>query len=156
MKTYRTLQPGGDLCYEVVVMKTKIIIYNIPDKKQVFEIRNYKKVFVGRNSKKYGPYSNPNTGSSILVEVKNKEYIFISHKIEKFETLEPIKKFYSQMGNSWLLYPFVLTDNYAYLLIESKYLLRNFGDIDPYQVYYDFKNIWQRQAHDFKKKQVVK
>jgi hypothetical protein len=154
MRTYYTLEPGGGKGYEVNIMKTKIIVHKIEDRNKEYIINNYKKVFVGKNSKKYGPNPNPNTGLSILVEVKEKEYIFISHLIHKFKTLEKIDKFYSQVGNSWVLYPFALTKNYAYLLIENKYLQRNFGDIDPYQVYYDFQKIWDRKSYDFKMKKI--
>ncbi len=152
MKKYRTLEPGGGQMFEVIIMKTKILIYKIEDGDMVYEIKNYKKVFIGKNSKKYGPNSNPHTGLSILVEIKNNEYIFISHVINNFKTKEPIEKFYSQIGNSWFLYPFALTKNYAYLLIENKYLERDFGDLDPYEVYYDFKKIWQRKSYKFKMK----
>jgi hypothetical protein len=149
MRTYRTLEPGGGEMFEVVIMKTQILVYKIADEKQVYKIKKYKKVFIGKNSKKYGPYSAPNTGSSILVEVKDKEYVLISHLLQKFKTLEPITKFYSQMGNSWFLYPFALTDHYAYLLIENRYIERDFGDLDPYQIYYDFKKQWNRKSHKF-------
>jgi hypothetical protein len=74
--------------------------------------------------------------------------------IHKFKTLEKIDKFYSQVGNSWVLYPFALTKNYAYLLIENKYLQRNFGDTDPYQVFYNFQKIWDRKSYDFKMKKI--
>jgi hypothetical protein len=152
MKTYQTLEPGGGKVFEVVVMKTKVLVYKVEDKIQVYEIKNYKKVFVGKNSKKYGAHSKPFTGLSILVEVKDREYIFISHAITQFKTLEPIETFYSQMGNNWFLYPFALTSTYAYLLIENKYIKRDFGDLDPYQVYYDFKKVWNRKSYTFKMK----
>jgi hypothetical protein len=154
MKTYYTLEPGGGKAYEVNIMKTKIIVHKIDDRNKEYLITNYKKVFVGKNSKKYGPNRHLNIGLSILVEVKEKEYIFISHLIHKFKTLEKIDKFYSQVGNSWFLYPFALTKTYAYLLIENKYIFRNFGDIDPYLVYYDHKGAWNRKSYDFKMKKI--
>ena len=154
MKTYHTLEPGGGTKFDVAIDKTKIIVYNPIDKRQIYEIKNYKKVFIGKNSKKYGPSPKPHTGLSILVEIKENEYVFISHTISKFKTLEPIDKFYSQMGNNAFLYPFALTKNYAYLLIENKYLKRDFGDLDPYEVLYDFKKVWYRKSYNFKKKTI--
>ena len=141
MKIYNTLEPGGGKMFKVVIDKNTIFVYNISDNSKVYEIKKYKNLFVGKNSKKYGPSPKPHTGLSILVEIKDKEYVFISHKIQQFKTLEPIKKFYSQMGNNAFLYPFALTDDYAYLLIENKYIKRDFGDLDPYEVYYDFKKV---------------
>jgi hypothetical protein len=154
MKVYNTLEPGGGKMFKVVIDKNKILIYKILDNSQVYEIKNYKKIFIGKNSKNYGPSSKSHTGLSILVEIKEKEYVFISHKIQQFKTLEPIKKFYSQMGNNAFLYPFALTDNYAYLIIENKYIKRDFGDLDPYEVYYDFKKVWNRKSLKFSIKNI--
>jgi hypothetical protein len=154
MKTYNTLEPGGGKTFKVVTHKNKILVYKISDNSQVYEIKKYQKIFVGKNSKKYGPSSKSHTGLSILVEIKEKEYVFISHKIQQFKTLEPIKKFYSQMGNNAFLYPFALTDNYAYLIIENKYIKRDFGDLDAYEVYYDFKKVWNRKSHSFSMKNI--
>jgi hypothetical protein len=43
------------------------------------------------------------------------------------------------MSNSFVVYPFALTNNYAYLMLKNVYLKRDFGDKDPYDVYYNFK-----------------
>ena len=72
--------------------------------------------------------------------------MYICDKIFKFKTKEPINKFVSQMVNSFVVYPFALTENYAYLIIENVYLQRDFGDIDPYEVYYDFKKEWNHKS----------
>ena len=53
------------------------------------------------------------------------------------------------MGNNFVVYPFALTQNYSYLMIEHVYILRDFGDLDPYEVYYDFKKIWNRKSFKF-------
>jgi hypothetical protein len=52
---------------------------------------------------------------------------------------EPIIEFHSIAGNSSVFYPFALTNNYAYLMLDSVYLERDFGDKDPYPIYYDNK-----------------
>jgi hypothetical protein len=153
-KTYYPNRNGGDSKYKVVVLKTKIIITDLENEK-THEIKKYKKIFIGKNSKKYGLYDKPYTGSSILVEVGESEYIYICDKIVKFNTKEPITKFYSIMGNNFVVYPFALTESYAYLLIESIYIVRDFGDLDPYEVYYDFKKIWNRKSHKFSSKKVL-
>ena len=40
------------------------------------------------------------------------------------------------MGNSSVVYPFALTKNYGYLILENIYLKRDFGNKNPYDVYY--------------------
>ena len=117
----------------------------------------YDKVFIGKSLSKYSEYTKPFTGSTILIELKNK-YILISNKIYEFETKEPILKFVSIMGNSSVPYPFALTENYAYCLMDDgsgfKYFDRNFGDIDPYIVLYDFDKKWNAKINNVKVKKI--
>ena len=54
------------------------------------------------------------------------------------------------MGNNFVVYPFALTNNYAYLIIENVYLERDFDDKEPYEVYYDFKKKWNRKSYNYK------
>jgi hypothetical protein len=152
-KTYYPIRNGGDSIYKVDVLKTKIIITDLENEK-IHEISKYKKVFIGKNSKKYGIYNKLFTGSSILVETGELEYIYICDKIVKFNTKEPIEKFYSIMGNGFIIYPFALTEQYAYLIMESIYIVRDFGDLDPYKVYYDFKKVWNRKSYKFSSKKI--
>lgn len=152
-KKYYPIINGGNSKYEVIVSKTNITINDIEEDKK-HEINNYKKIFIGKNSKKYGPYTKLFTGSSILVQINDLEYVYICDKIFSFKTKEPVNKFYSIMGNNFVVYPFALTDNYAYLIIENMYIKRDFGDKDPYEVYYDLKKIWNRKAYKFSSKKI--
>lgn len=152
-KKYHPIRNGGDSKYEVIVSNNKIIINDLEENKK-HEINKYQKVFIGKNSKKYGPYDKPFTGSSILVQINDLEYVYICDKIFSFKTKEPVNKFYSIMGNSSVVYPFALTENYAYLIIENIYMKRDFGDIDPYEVYYDHKKIWNRKSYKFSSKKI--
>lgn len=152
-KKYFPIRNGGDSRYEVDVMKTKIIITEIETAKQ-YVIEKYNSVFIGKSTNKYRKdyAKKPFTGCSILVEIKPLEYVYICDKILQFKTKEKIHTFVSQMGNSSVVYPFALTDNYAYLIIENVYLKRDFGNIDPYEVYYDFKKIWNHKSYRFSSK----
>lgn len=152
-KTYYPIINGGSSKYKVEVQKTKIIITDLENEK-TFLINKYKNIFIGKNSKKYGPYDKPFIGSSILVEIGDLEYIYICETVFKFKTKEPIISFYSTMGNNFVVYPFALTQNYAYLINENVYILRDFGDLDPYEVYYDFKKIWNRKSFKFSSKKI--
>jgi hypothetical protein len=152
-KTYYPIRNGGDSKYKVKVLKTKIIIIDL-ENENTYLINKYKNIFIGKNSKKYGPYDKPYIGSSILVEIEDLEYIYISETIFKFKTKETITRFYSTMGNNFIVYPFALTRNYAYLMIENVFILRDFGDLDPYEIYYDFKKIWNRKSFKFSSKKI--
>lgn len=166
---------------KVVVTKTKILIYKkkdvlankIPLKKQdtdytqVYEIKSYKNIFIGKTSTKYGVMDSntyqrhlkPVTGSYLLVQVKDLEYIYITNYAFRFKTLEPIQEFYSYLAKpkrfpkSQHAFPFALTEHYAYLFDNNKYLKRDFGDINPWSVYFDSlknsKKKWNIQLYDY-------
>lgn len=154
-KTYHPIRNGGDSKYKVEVYKTKVVITDLETEK-THEIKNYKKVFIGKSTNKYyrGYAKKPFTGCSLLVEIKDSEYVYICERIFKFKTKEPVHTFVSQMGNNFVVYPFALTDNYAYLIIEDVYIKRDFGNIDPYEVYYDFKKVWNRKSFRFSSKKI--
>jgi hypothetical protein len=163
MKTYHTIGPEGVWMFDVVITKSKISVYKKNDSKVLYEIKKYNKVWIGKNSPRYKlnlkSYRNsikPFIGASILIEIKDKEYIFISNEIQKFKTLEPIIEFHSQMATLknfpkiHHLFPFALTENYAYVLVNNVYLERDFGDIHPFLVYYDQNKTWKRKINDLK------
>jgi len=154
-KKYYPIRNGGDSKYVVDIQQKQIIITDL-ETKGTYEIKEYKNVFVGKSTNKYDKNyaKKPFTGCSILVEIKPLEYIYICDKILKFKTKEPITLYVSQMGNSSVVYPFALTENYAYLIIENVYLKRDFGNIDPYQVYYDHKKVWNHKSYRFATKEI--
>ena len=118
-KKYYTIDNGSKK-YKIIINDKYIYIFSFPDYETlIYEIKNYKNIFIGKNTKKYRIYDNLFTGSSILVEIKKNEYIFIGNKIMKFNTQEPIIEFHSIMGNNSVVYPFALTNNYAYLIYEN-------------------------------------
>jgi len=106
-------------------------------KRLIYNVKNYKNIFIGKNTHKYrGLYNELFTGSSILVEAKKNNYVFIGNKIKTFRTIEPVVEFHSIMGNSSVVYPFALTSNYTYLMLYNVYLERRTDDMDPYDGYY--------------------
>jgi hypothetical protein len=152
-KTYYPIINGDNRKYKVQLIKSIVIITEIETNK-IYLIKKYKNIFIGKNTKKYSQYKQLFTGSSILVEIEDLEYIYIGAKIFKFNTKEPIEKFYSIMGNSSVIYPLGLSKTHAYLILENVYILRDFGDMDPYEIYYDFKKIWKRKAYKFSSKKI--
>ena len=156
IKSYKTYM-NGSRPFKIIITDKIIIILKYLNKKNVINdpwescmiIKKYNKVFIGKHSKKYGnPHYPAFTGNSILIELKPLTYLFVGESINKIETKEPILKYISIMGNNYVPYPFALSKNYAYLLIESYYLNRtDFGDIDPYQVYYAFDKKYSKIKH---------
>jgi hypothetical protein len=136
-KKYYTLDNGSKK-YKVIISDKNIYIFS--NNFDCITIKN-KQIFIGKNTKKYSVYNGLFSGSSILVEIKKNSYIFIGTKIIEFNTIEPIIEFHSIMSNSSVVYPFALTNNYAYLMLNNIYLKRDFGDKDPYNVYYNLKKI---------------
>jgi len=136
---------NGTKKYKVIISDKNIYIFPI-NLDYIFEWISIKRqqsqnkqIFIGKNTKKYSVYDGLFSGSSILVEIKKNSYIFIGTKVIEFNTLEPIIEFHSIMSNSSVVYPFALTNNYAYLMLKNVYLKRDFGDKDPYDVYYNLK-----------------
>lgn len=64
--------------------------------------------------------------------------MFIGMRIIIFKPEEPIIKFYSQMGNNYIIYPYAVTKSYIYLLSENVYIPRNVLNMrfEPYAQYY--------------------
>ena len=157
-KQYYT-EHNGSTPYRVIINDKHVYVFLRDEEGDKYSTlvldTKYDKLFIGKNVAKYSVYKGSYLGSTILIEFKNK-YILISNKIYEFETKEPIIKFISIMGNSSVPYPFALTEHYAYCLMHEgggfKYLERDFGDIDPYIVLYDFKKEWNKKSYNVKVK----
>lgn len=152
-KKYYTMNNGGHK-YKIIISDKNIYVFsNEPEYDMLcYEIKKYQNIFIGKNTKKYSIFSGLYTGSSILVEIKKNVYIFIGDNIIQFNTKEPVVEFHSIMGNSSVVYPFALTENYSILLVENVYLKREETDKDkdPYEIYYDFKSIYKRKSYNLK------
>jgi len=155
IKSYKTYMNGSHPFKIIITDKIIIIlksnkIYNTDDIwDNCMIIKKYEKVFIGKHSKKYGnTQKEAFTGNSILIELKPLMYLFVGESVKQIVTKEPIIKYISTMGNNYVPYPFALSENYAYLLVEPCYLNRaDFGDIDPYQVYYAFNKKYSKIKH---------
>jgi hypothetical protein len=105
-------------------------------KKLVKRITNFQRVFIGND-----PWLSGVKGNSILVQITDQKYIYIGWEIFSF-TLprgEKIKKYYSPIGNSDVVYPYAVTDKNTYLLIEYVSIptqMISANSRDPYDYYY--------------------
>lgn len=57
-------------------------------------------------------------GNTILVCTAPLEYVWIGRHLERFTTPTPIRHFYSPVGNSDVPYPYAVTDDEVFLLLE--------------------------------------
>lgn len=112
--------------------------------REILKNIKFDNIFIGKNTNKFGSSDTKNscTGNSILVGIKDNNYMYIGTNIYLFKTDKPIIKFYSIVGRSDVVYSFAYSDNKLYLLIESVYM--NVDDWnkkdDPYDLYYNKKS----------------
>lgn len=109
--------------------------------KSILKIPKYQKVFIGDdwNEKEF-------KGNSILVNLSDMNYIFIGWDIYSFKTDEKINEYRSPVGNSDVPYPYAVSKNYVYFMIDNQYADKsefvNYDGIifdNPYQTFYGFQ-----------------
>jgi hypothetical protein len=134
-KTYFTHFNGGRP-YLVYIKNKNVVIYDVPENvmidNQMFNendcnwmyinlVKKYKvkEVFIGKSpliamtkySSGYGKYFDGNT---ILLELKNKNYIYIKDEIQKIKINDKIKEYYSFIGNNDVPYPMAIGEKNIY------------------------------------------
>jgi hypothetical protein len=105
---------------------------------------NPQRIFIGHSpecpmTQFSGGYGERFDGNSILLHIRDDEYVFIGDKIYKFYS-NNIVEFVAPVGNNDVPYPYAITeDGHVYLLIEDVILLDCIitDDFDPYDCYYD-------------------
>lgn len=98
----RTLDNGA-YAFNVIIKNDIICAINNKTKKEVFRTK-YIKYLLGSEK------------TSILINIKPKEYVFIGENIIKFNTKSDIITFSAKIGNSDVVYPYVIDDEYVYIL----------------------------------------
>lgn len=147
---------NGNRPFKVMIGQTKIYInkriyddegYYIEDQPLIKS--KFEKVFIGENTNN----RSVGKGNTILIKVKDNNYIYIGSEIYSFKTKEEITKYYSPIGNSDVPYPYAIDKkgNY-YLFVENAIILNN-GDLskrmieandrrNPY-AFYPYYYYWQ-------------
>jgi len=127
---------NGDSCFRVKVINNnnvKVIKLKYDDDKYVetdveFDY-NVENVYIGYSpktkttlySKGYGI-----VGSSILLHIKDNNYIWIGNEIYSFTSISKINYFVSPVGNNYVPYPYAYdNDNNIYLFTEHLILINS-------------------------------
>jgi hypothetical protein len=102
--------------------------------KELFTIK-VDEVFVGKTSPT-GPKSPP--GTAILCRVGSK-YVYIGKEIYEFSTNDVISKFYSDLGNSDVPYPYAIGEKYVYIMLDKVAIEKTLFNMkeDIYKQYYE-------------------
>jgi hypothetical protein len=101
---------------------------------EVVKRTKYFKIFIGKDKQSL---IKPVEGSSVLVQLTKKKYMFIGWTIYTFEVEDDILGYYSMVGNSDVIYPYAVGENNTYLLIEDTYLPNELAYcVDPYTSFY--------------------
>ena len=153
-KTYFTHFNGGRP-YLVYIKNKNVAIYNVPenvmidneiykadDRKWMYInlVKKYKvkEVFIGKSplidmtkySNGYGKYFDGNT---ILLELKNNNFIYIQDDIDKIKINDKIKKYYSFVGNNDVPYPMAIGEKNIYFF----YYPRGYLPLNEFHKYID-------------------
>lgn len=166
IKKFKTHDNGRHPFYVIITDEIIIIFKYIHTEKDTDEIwschtiiHKYKKVFIGKNMQKYTSCLNFGsfTGNSILIELKNLHYMYIGNSLITFKTTEPIVKYYSTMGNNDVPYPFALSENFVYIMLDMFKSERVRGDPNPYPSFFGhIENPLYKTFKHFPKKTLVK
>jgi hypothetical protein len=152
IKKYKTVWNGSNP-FNIIIAKNMIVIMkwinlnngndndnndNKLNYKYHSTIKKFLNVYVGKSSSKYSVNKQSFTGNSILIETSKNKFTFIGSKIFNFTLKEPLEQFQSPVQNNLVPYPFIITKNFTYLLLEKVYM-ENVDypkGTDPYGSYY--------------------
>jgi hypothetical protein len=158
------IEDNGGKPYKVVCdnIDDKLVVYiyesdhyaieennNYMFKKDVLLTYYPQKVFVGKSPKTQmtefsGGYDDNWDGNSVLLYMGTNKYIHISKKISSFDSIGNITSFISLVGNSRFIYSWAVDEFNNYYLLQENVILKSpklDGYDDPYNYYYDLKNI---------------
>ena len=94
------------------------------------------KIFIGRSPKNNltdysGRYGARFNGNSILLHLKENQYLFIGHEMYQFTTQDEIIKFCSPIGNNDVPYPFAQSKENVYFMLDQKFIPQKYFDHLP-------------------------
>jgi hypothetical protein len=124
--------------YKLNMYKFRKDIYDEYNKTSLLTYKNVKKIFIGKHNLNTSVSYKKFDGNSILLHLKEDEYIFIGWIIYRFKSFLKITKYISDVGNSCVTYPYAVDTNNNYYLMRENVILQNMKTMkDPYDYYYD-------------------
>lgn len=109
------------------------IMDSLPYDIVVIKPTSYLRVFVGKDKKAGKKFD----GSSVLVQLSKKKYMYIGSSIFSFLVNDEVRGFYSEVGNSDVIYAYVVGEQNIYLMIEGVYIpVIEMKGTNPYSHYY--------------------
>lgn len=109
---------------------------------------DFTNIFVGSSNDMYEANIDEEKGNSILVETGEIQYTYIGESIYSFTSIQPIKEYFSPIGNNDVPYPYAIDiHKNIYLMIENTILIpyKNTFEyifkekIQPYSFYYRYQ-----------------
>lgn len=100
----------------------------------VLKPTKFVKAFVGKD-----PADRSEDGNSMLFDLGGLRYLYVGETVYTFKAASPVVKYVSPVGNSAVPYPYAVTKDASYLMIEHVFVPhadKATRDQDPYQVYY--------------------
>lgn len=142
------IHDNGGRPFDVVVSPDKIFIFsnNCEESQHILTLIDYRNIFIGKDTGIQGEY-----GNTILIQTKEGNYIYIGSQIESFHTESPILEYYSPLGGNDVPYPYAVTQDNVYLILDHVVIKKNglvmystyenMGRLerDPYEEYYNKK-----------------
>eukprot|EP01117_Protostelium_nocturnum_P005898 TRINITY_DN2120_c0_g1_i1.p1 TRINITY_DN2120_c0_g1~~TRINITY_DN2120_c0_g1_i1.p1 ORF type:complete len:213 (-),score=46.92 TRINITY_DN2120_c0_g1_i1:79-717(-) len=92
-------------------MEDRKIGWDVP----VVEIPKAKRVLVGYDVN----YPGFGDGNSVLIELEGNKYVYVGSVVYGFSLEDPVKTYFSPLGNSDVPYPYAITKGGKYLVMED-------------------------------------
>lgn len=130
-------------CYEIRYSRKTATISTVNDDKLIGKY-TIKRIILGYDN---GPeldredYKRAKRGSTVLLCLAGGRYIYVSDvNIYSFSTIkdDTVERFYSPFRGSLIPYPYLVCENYTYLLLARAYIANEKRQTrDPYEQYYN-------------------
>jgi len=120
METFTIVNNGGGGPFQVTLFYKYGIAAVFHQNTSKIRTIKYTRAFIGED------IGMSEHGCAFLFETGNNEYIFVGDRILCFKTDKKIVKFYSEIGNSRVVYPFAITEDGYYIMFAT---CRNAVDI---------------------------
>lgn len=142
MKNIYQIHDNGGLPFSIEVNEVEniCIVRDNYNHENIIQRFHCNKIFVGCDD------SGQDLGNTLLLHIKNNEYVFIGPMIYSFVSDNPIIKYSSNIGNNDVSYPYAINENndifllseFVVIAYDEKLNERMKEYADPYAYYYDY------------------